>query len=632
MRRIGFFDLGLASRGTARLLRHFVPRNDTLIHCLALLAIALLAGQAWGLSYIESSTGLVPPTLEGGRTELEFADINNDGHTDILFIGDHGSPWINTDQNGIMVWFGDGTGRWSIYRMPACTLGYGGIAVGDANNDGRLDVAYGMHHNYANGDLGNQILEVALGNGTGRSWTPWDDSLATNGETWGMFGTDFGDVDNDGWLDVGSCSFGGSAGVHVYRNLRNGAWRQSFGFIGGNSEMDFVFGDINKDGNLDFAAAQQNGTVYFGDGRGGFTLTDRNLPPPGNSGHLGIALGDADNDGGMDISFTNAQEGLEVWTFNEGTGQWVDFSGSLPDTGNYEGTQLCDLNRDGYMDLAATSYASAGGKVTVWLGNGAGTWTQDAQIPIPQPGYFSAFRAGGDVDHNGYPDLALVDDEGNWPSDYNHAHVFKESSAPSSLSIWPAFPRGGEKFYGSSVHFIDWLCGVPSGRTARIRLELSTTGTGGPWTLIADTLRNGGRYQWQVPNGVNSTNCYIRYKAFAAPDSAVATTPAAFTIQAQSGVAEERQGDKGTRRQGVTLKVQNPAKDELSLSYYLPEAGEVRIEIYDALGRKAGVLAEGRQGAGWHEVRSSNDLPAGVYFVHLIALSQRLSGKALILR
>ncbi len=55
------------------------------------------------VGYVESSTGFRDnPVLEGGRTELEFADINNDGNIDILCIGDHGSPYINTDEHGAM--------------------------------------------------------------------------------------------------------------------------------------------------------------------------------------------------------------------------------------------------------------------------------------------------------------------------------------------------------------------------------------------------------------------------------------------------------------------------------------------------------------------------------------------------
>ncbi|MFI5407390.1 MAG: FG-GAP repeat domain-containing protein, partial [Nitrososphaerales archaeon] len=83
-------------------------------------------------SYIESSSGLNNPFLDGGRTEVELADINADGHLDIISVGDHGSPYINTNEHGIMVWFGNGTGSgWSVIQWG--NFGYGGVAVGDVN-------------------------------------------------------------------------------------------------------------------------------------------------------------------------------------------------------------------------------------------------------------------------------------------------------------------------------------------------------------------------------------------------------------------------------------------------------------------------------------------------------------------
>lgn len=75
--------------------------------------------------------------------------------------------------------------NWSVVQIG--NFGYGGVAIGDVNNDGKLDVGYGIHHNYSGEDLGDQILEVALGNGFGTDWTAWDNGLATNGESWGMF-------------------------------------------------------------------------------------------------------------------------------------------------------------------------------------------------------------------------------------------------------------------------------------------------------------------------------------------------------------------------------------------------------------------------------------------------------------
>ncbi len=103
-------------------------------------ALILLLLCAWtvttpALTYIDTSpSGPEFPEWDGGDTELCFADINLDGHVDFLSIGDHGSPYINTDQHGIMVYFGDGAGGWSINMNGY--FGYGGIAVGDLNGDG----------------------------------------------------------------------------------------------------------------------------------------------------------------------------------------------------------------------------------------------------------------------------------------------------------------------------------------------------------------------------------------------------------------------------------------------------------------------------------------------------------------
>ena len=65
-------------------------------------------GPARALSYVESSTGLRPPAWEEGDTELEMADVNGDGHVDIVSVGDHGNPEVNSDEKGLMVWLGNG--------------------------------------------------------------------------------------------------------------------------------------------------------------------------------------------------------------------------------------------------------------------------------------------------------------------------------------------------------------------------------------------------------------------------------------------------------------------------------------------------------------------------------------------
>ena len=494
----------------------FVPATSPVV------ALSFQEQHLKNLAYVELSIGLVPPSLDGGHTEIEMGDVNGDGNLDLVSIGDHGSPYVNTDEHGIMVWFGDGTGHWEVYQSG--DFGYGGIALGDVNNDGNLDAGYGMHHNYSGVDFGDQLLEVALGDGTGLIWTPWDDDLASNGEDWGMFGTDFADVDNDGDLDIGSISFGCCAGVHVYLNQGNGTWQQSFGFLDGNSDMQFNFGDINGDGNADFAVSHSYGTVYLGDGAGDFSLEQGNLPAPDSISSE--ALGDVNHDGRDELGFTNTSGGVKVWTWLS-PGIWQNISGTLPNSGPYEAIQLVDMNMDGNLDAAAFGNR----QMRIWAGDGSGGWTEIASLTTPSPGYEQAFRVGGDVDHNGYADIVLVSEEGSGWVYQNQMHFYKESSIPTSVEIKPIAPSVGKVFNAGAVTFVDWSGAVPVGDVGMVSLELSIHGPNGPWEPIAEELPNNGRYQWLISGETPATEeAYIRYSLTASGQTVQAVTSGAFTI------------------------------------------------------------------------------------------------------
>jgi len=592
---------------------------------LAFIAAIGLLTVVQAISYTESSNGLISnPALEGGRTELEFADINNDGNVDVLSIGDHGNPYVNTQEHGVMVWFGDGLGNWSVYQNGE--FGYGGIAIGDINNDGLLDVGYGMHHDYSGVPFGDSMIEVAYGDGTGRNWTPGGPGLAPPSGTWGMFSTDFADINNDGWLDLASNTFGSGDGFRVFLNHGDGSWSQCFNAVPGNSNMDLMFGDLNNDGNADIAASNQNGTVWFGDGTGNFTLAQHNLPSPGLYGVSGIALGDIDNDGAKELAFVLDESTIEVFDWCATGDSWVSLRGTLPGSG-YEATQLCDMNSDGNQDVVA--YGNAVG--TVWLGDGTGNWTQAAGFTTPTPGYYEALRAGGDADHNGLPDIVLVDDEGTWPSDHNVAHCFREASTAESLWVFPAFPRGGEQFYPGSVQFIDWTCAVPSPETAFVHLELSTTGPGGPWTLIADALQNSGRYQWTVPNAPSS-DCYIRATASTRSEMRDAFTPRPFTILPSLGVS--RNPAVRTPQSALGIQVYpNPATNAMTMRYTLPASGPVTISLYDITGKLVSTLASGYHRAGAYSyslLTAHHSLASGAYLVRLDAGSAQAFGKLIL--
>ncbi|MEW6747028.1 MAG: VCBS repeat-containing protein [Planctomycetota bacterium] len=479
------------------------------------------------LAYVESSSGLGNPAWEGGHTELEMGDVNGDGLADIVTIGDHGSPYVGTNEHGIMVYFGNGTGAgWSVYMNG--NFGYGGIALGDVNDDGLADVGYGMHHANSSTDFGNQLIEVALGDGTGRNWTPWDDGLATHGESWGMFGTDFADVDGDGDLDLVSISFGAGAGLHVYLNDGDGTWTHSFGFLNGNSSLVVCFGDVNGDGWPDIAAGHEYGTVWLGDGLGGFVNADGSLPSS-SLGLLGVDLDDVNGDGFQDISLCTIGGSIQVWLWN-GSNDWVSFSDGLPGSSTYQYTQLSDLDGDGSVDLAAFADRT----VKVWMLDETQTWQAVTSFQTGSPGYPQAFRSGVDVDYNGRADIVLLSDEGSWPSDHNYLRFYREASVPTQPAIRFVYPRGNEVLRRGAVVFVDWISTVPGGfgGASRVRLELSTSGRGGPWIPLALDLANGGRYQWRIPGGLPaSSECLLRLRMTSPAGAAWAVTPQPFRLQ-----------------------------------------------------------------------------------------------------
>lgn len=520
---------------------HFTfPAKLTVAASFGVVAPLIAAAQ---LSYVERSAGLGTPDMEGGNTEIEYADVDADGFPDLVSIGDHGSPFIGTNQHGIMVWLSQNAQSWSVQQ--AGDFGYGGVALGDLNGDGLMDAAYAMHHNYSSDDFGDQLIEAALGDGSGAAWTPWDDGLATQGEDYGMFATDLADVDNDGDLDLGSVSFGCCNGLRVYLNNGDGTWTFTFGVYGGNSQSLFEFGDVNGDGNADVAAAlgSGNSTVYLGDGAGGFAPADTNLPPGGNIGRPGISLGDVTGDGRDELAFVTTAGGVAVWQRLD-TSSWQNLSGSLPAAGSFARVEIADMDCDGFGDLVAYSYGATA-RVQVYVGDGVGGWTLAASIRPPINCDLAALRAGVDVDHNGLPDLAVIGEENcGVGGGANRLRQFVEASTPAQESVHPLAPLGGETWVAGSVRFVDWTSAVldtASGAGA-MTLELSTHGAGGPWSPIVAGAPNSGRYQWLMPAGLpGGSDCRIRFTLSTGAGQTVAVSNA-FTI-AGGGPAGDLDGD-----------------------------------------------------------------------------------------
>jgi len=235
----------------------------------------------------------------------------------------------------------------------------------------------------------------------------------------------FGDINNDGDLDIATAGY---EGVKVWRGDGVGNWvLNSTNLPTSSYDGGVCLGDINNDGKLDLAAANYDYglagvTVWRGDGAGVWTPASAGLPTI--RGHTGIFLGHVDHDNNLDLAVTNDvfetnPGGVQVFRGN-GAGQWTAASNGLPTSGKYYAVWMGDVNNDGNNDLAAS-----GPGVHVWLGNGAGSWTESSNGLPPTDQWNSVTL--GDINLDGNLDIVsamvmgghglkawLGDGRGNW--------------------------------------------------------------------------------------------------------------------------------------------------------------------------------------------------------------------------
>ena len=283
-----------------------------------------------GVNFVHSAgvrSSVLPEDVGSGAA---FADYNNDGHIDLYVVNNPGPLHAKvTDASPGNVLYrnnGDGTFTDVTEEAGVGDRGYGmGCVFGDYDNDGDLDLYvtnYGQNVLYRNnGDA--TFTDVAEKAGVGDT-------------RWGT-GAVFGDYDNDGDLDLYvpnyiehdldklaeaqkmSTQYGQSVprklNPHsfepqdnvLYRNNGDGTFTDVTAELSvespGGRSLQAIFADFDLDGDLELYVANDLSPnfLYRNNGDGTFTDVSDASWAADFRGSMGLATGDYDGDGDLDL-------------------------------------------------------------------------------------------------------------------------------------------------------------------------------------------------------------------------------------------------------------------------------------------------------------------------------------------
>jgi len=379
----------------------------------SLLTLISLLPNAWAAGDLFKT----PRIFDSGNrrpTKMLLANVNSDDIPDLLI------------SNGSTITFlaGNADGSFQppqvVYAKPV-----GPMAVGDVNNDGRLDLVVTTGFESESG------FDIAIGKGDGTFEAP--EFHKTRGL--GVSGIAVSDINNDGIADVmAACECSASSCTVKHRvGIFLGTGGGAFGpervyqlpLSGTERPIPIKVADVNHDGNSDllFLEFGSNGvtntsslTVMLGRGDGTFRTPHSFFP---GNGPNALTTADFNHDGKLDVAvavqcalFCSNNDGFVAVLLGNGIGGFGPAQFYKSGAEFATGVDVGDVTADGNVDIVVSNFCTFGvgicgrGVVGVLRGNGDGTFNPAEMYNSAD--FFANDVAVADLNGDHKPDVAIL--------------------------------------------------------------------------------------------------------------------------------------------------------------------------------------------------------------------------------
>ncbi|MBI3820437.1 MAG: VCBS repeat-containing protein [Planctomycetes bacterium] len=382
---------------------------------------------------------------------LAQADLNGDGIPDIVF--SHLGP-------GAEVYYGLGNGNIVAGQSLFSGSQLGSIAIGEVNNDGRLDIV----------GVEQWQMDIWLNDGNG-NFTPAPSQFISGVDPRGLA---LGDFDTDGANDAGIVFFASDAGAILFGDDAGGFGKvPPLTFSAGPAPTAILFGHFNQDASVDVAYTSSGSgdiTVRYGDGAGGFwndPVVVHNQGMPSDLKAIDLRAAGVDdliaNDplgGKLRVNLKD----LNGYGFL-GPNMYPSKSYNSPSELGQGALAIGDFDSNMYADVVVCDATPWAGNISIYLNRGDGTFG------FGDTGTNGGARVLGaaDFDQDSRIDFAVGGYEGNLIIYKSGDAAFTEMTSVSLLSPIAALAIADLDLDGS----LDVMCGLQDGTLMVLRGHLA---------------------------------------------------------------------------------------------------------------------------------------------------------------